>query len=205
MLAAGIDIGTTTISMIVLDMNTGEMKWRRTIEHRSFMEGIFPESPVQDPERISRFVSDPIVQMKNECGDISAIGLTGQMHGMLYVNSDGQAVSPLYTWQDGCGNKIIEDGKTAAGFLKEAVGNAAAGYGVTTHFFLQNILSVGFRTFRPPDQERMLLYIGARGSTECRLLYRRPRKRAAFSQKCFSVRVQERYRISQFHNTDRLL
>ena len=31
---------------------------------------------------------------------ITSIGITGQMHGILYVDESGRGLSPLYTWQD---------------------------------------------------------------------------------------------------------
>ena len=43
----GIDIGTTTISVVLLDVDSGELIGRRTIEHRAFCKGILPEHPRQ--------------------------------------------------------------------------------------------------------------------------------------------------------------
>ena len=34
----------------------------------------------------------------------ASIGLTGQMHGIVYLDREGRCISPLYTWQDGRGN-----------------------------------------------------------------------------------------------------
>ncbi len=70
-------------------------------------------------------------------GAADSIGMTGQMHGMLYVDHRGEAVSPLYTWQDGNGNELTKDGRTYAEILGEATGTAASGYGLTTHYYLQ--------------------------------------------------------------------
>lgn len=39
--------------------------------------------------------------------NIKSIGITGQMHGILYVSADGLAVSPFYNWQDGRGNRFL--------------------------------------------------------------------------------------------------
>ena len=59
------------------------------------------------------------------------------MHGMLYVDACGEAVSPLYTWQDGRGNLPLGDGRSSAEQLKDAgCGAAAGGYGLTTHYYL---------------------------------------------------------------------
>lgn len=38
------------------------------------------------------------------------IGLTGQMHGIVYIDQTGTCVSPLYTWQDGRGS-LCEKGQ----------------------------------------------------------------------------------------------
>ena len=139
MRVAGVDIGTTTISIVVLDALSGEMTGRKTIEHGSgsFMEGEFATSRIQDPERICRLAREGLEELTKDCSDLAGIGMTGQMHGMLYVDSEGNAVSPLYTWQDGSGDLPMENGQSAAQFLRENVGNAATGYGVTTHCFLQ--------------------------------------------------------------------
>ena len=58
------------------------------------------------------------------------------MHGMLYVDASGRAVSSLYTWQDGSGELLLENGESSVQLLKE-VGAAASGYGIVTHFYLQ--------------------------------------------------------------------
>ena len=133
----GIDIGTTTISVVLLDVDSGELIGRRTIEHRAFCKGILPEQRVQDPERIWMLVSNALQELVEMHGKPCGIGLTGQMHGMLYVDETGRAVSPLYTWQDRGGDQIWKDGLTYAQFLKASAGDAASGYGLTTHYYLQ--------------------------------------------------------------------
>ncbi len=55
--------------------------------------------------------------MQGEHGLPDGIGFTGQMHGMLYVDASGMAVSPLYTWQDGSGEIPLEDGRTCVEIL----------------------------------------------------------------------------------------
>ena len=39
------------------------------------------------------------------------------MHGILYADENGAAVSPLYTWQDERGNLEYKDGATYAEYL----------------------------------------------------------------------------------------
>ncbi len=133
----GIDIGTTTISIVLLDGESGTLTGKKTVEHCAFCRGEWPESRIQDPAKIWRLTRCAVQELTETYGRPYGIGLTGQMHGMLYVDVLGEAVSPLYTWQDGCGNLPLKNGRTSAEFLKEHAGYAASGYGITTHYYLQ--------------------------------------------------------------------
>lgn len=133
----GIDIGTTSISIVLLDDKTRQLAARRTINHRSFLEGKTSADKIQDPERILSFTRETMEEFIRDYGVPAGIALTGQMHGMLYVDGEGNAVSPLYTWQDGRGGRILEHGKSSVELLKEKAGNTAVGYGLATHFYLQ--------------------------------------------------------------------
>ena len=130
----GIDVGTTTVSIVLLDADSGGMIARETVAHNAFL----PDSArCQDPDRIWNIIKEKLDGLAGRYGKTDCIGLTGQMHGMLYVDRDGNAVSPLYTWQDESGNERMEDGLTCAQRLNEAAGPAYPGYGITTHFYLQ--------------------------------------------------------------------
>ncbi|MBR3621384.1 MAG: hypothetical protein IKN56_07715, partial [Clostridia bacterium] len=54
----------------------------------------------------------------------------GQMHGILYTDASGDAVSPLYIWQDMRGAEPLEDNKTASEIL-----GTYPGYGLATHLY----------------------------------------------------------------------
>ena len=133
----GIDIGTTTISVIMIDGESGEAIGTRTIAHHGFLEGHIQASKVQDPQKLYQITKTAVDELTEECGAPDSIGLTGQMHGMLYVDAEGNAVSPAYIWQAGCGNEMLEDGVTYAEYMKKAGGAAASGYGLISHFYLQ--------------------------------------------------------------------
>lgn len=133
----GIDIGTTSISIVYMLGESGDLLAQETMNHKSFLSGEPTEERIQDPERIWLLTKEKADMMMKMHGKPDAIGVTGQMHGMLYADCDGNAVSPLYTWQDGRGNRVLEEGKSSACILKERVGAAAPGYGLTTHFYLQ--------------------------------------------------------------------
>ena len=124
----GIDTGTTSISIAAID-SSGQMITHRTLNHSSFIEG---ESfnKIQNPERIKNFVNDILVDIMKTFGTPSGIGLTGQMHGMLYVNAHGDSVSPLYTWEDQSGIETVK-------ILREHGMKCSVGYGLATHLYLQ--------------------------------------------------------------------
>ena len=113
MKAMGIDIGTTTACGILLDTDSGAVVDVRTLANDSVIEGK-PFEWLQDPERIWELVQQMYMEFTGKYSDIGCIGLTGQMHGILYTDSEGRSVSPLYTWQDERGNEKMEDGKTYA-------------------------------------------------------------------------------------------
>lgn len=139
MYAAGIDIGTTTISMIVLDTETGMVAERKTIENNSF----YPEGPdgsrLQNAEQIWLLTERALSELLDRYGEFCGIGMTGQMHGMLYVDREGRAVSPFYTWQDKSGDRLLPSGVSSVEYLKLHVGASAAGYGIATHYYLQQM------------------------------------------------------------------
>lgn len=137
MLAMGIDIGTTTISILMIDGDSGESVDSVTISHHSFIKGHLACSKIQDPGKLWKLTEQAVQEMIRKHGKPASIGMTGQMHGFLYIDADGEAVSPLYTWQDGLGNELLENGRTSAEILGEKAGAAAAGYGLTTHYYLQ--------------------------------------------------------------------
>lgn len=133
----GIDIGTTSISMVLIDREKRELLASRTIHHQSFLQEKEPGEKIQDPEKIWRLVKETLDELICQQGQPEAVGLTGQMHGILYVDGRGEAVTPLYTWQDERGLRPLEEGKSSVDILRKATGSAAAGYGLVTHLYLQ--------------------------------------------------------------------
>ena len=64
---------------------------------------------------------------------VERIGLTGQMHGIVYVDKEGNCVSPLYTWQDARGSIYAGDQIPLTEEIRERCQiHAASGYGLVT-------------------------------------------------------------------------
>lgn len=125
----GIDIGTTSICGICYT-DSAEPK---TAGLPNRFETGLPFERIQDPERIYTAVTDLLRQLWRD--GITGVGITGQMHGILYTDKYGQALSPLYTWQDGRGD-LLHRGESYAGLLGRMTGcPVASGYGAVTHFY----------------------------------------------------------------------
>lgn len=91
----GIDIGTTTISAAVLE--DGQFLASETRANGAFIPSALACAREQDVEKITQTALSVVQMLFERYPDIHSIGVTGQMHGILYVDADGNAVSPLYT------------------------------------------------------------------------------------------------------------
>ena len=133
---AGLDIGTTTLCGLLLDSETGEILSVVTEPNSFALPAAAPWESLQDAGAISRAAARIIDRFAASHGRIGAIGIAGQMHGILYVDRNGEAVSPLYTWQDGRGDREMHAGVTYAGAISEALGRPlGTGMGLVTHLF----------------------------------------------------------------------
>lgn len=132
----GLDIGTTSISAAVLDAENGVTGKTWTIANDSFLPAGNSWERIQDPEKIIRATVLLLEECLESFPEPAVIGLTGQMHGIVYVNAAGESVSPLYTWQDGRGNAAGADGQSLCSELHETYGLPFyAGYGLVTHLY----------------------------------------------------------------------
>ncbi|HHU83623.1 MAG TPA: hypothetical protein GXZ23_00420 [Clostridiales bacterium] len=125
----GIDIGTTTICVLAID-DGGNILSTKTVPNDVFLESK-PYESIQNPERISEIV----FSLLGELEDIQSIGITGQMHGVLYIDENGNAVSNLATWQDSRGDLAYQNGTYASRLSDLTDAFCASGFGLTTHFY----------------------------------------------------------------------
>ncbi|MCL2059423.1 MAG: FGGY family carbohydrate kinase [Oscillospiraceae bacterium] len=102
-----------------------------------------PYESVQDPGAILGIVVSVIEKFCGKYSPIKTIGLSCQMHGIVYIDKRGAAVSPLYTWQDKRGDEPAPGGGSYVQLLEKLTGygDLATGYGAVTHFYnMQNRL-----------------------------------------------------------------
>lgn len=130
----GIDIGTTSVSSVVIDEDGCRQLDSKTLPNDTAIAGKTWERQ-QDADRILEKCVALVGDYQQKWTDIHRIGITGQMHGMLYVDGEGRALSPLTTWEDERGNRVMENGRTYVQELQEKSGYPmATGFGLTTHF-----------------------------------------------------------------------
>lgn len=161
MKAIGLDIGTTTVCGVLVDVKTGELLDAKTLANDSAIQSTHTYERTQDAEKILAKCKNILEEYLSEQEDIVSIGVTGQMHGIVYVDENGTAVSPLYTWQDGRGDlrvsdtdivndtdtesKVADNAETGesgnvcmtyAAELSEITGyHMASGFGLTTNYY----------------------------------------------------------------------
>lgn len=107
MKALGIDLGTTKVAAVIYDKNTG-LEAVASQPHNAAENNSDPTIFEQDVSKITHCV-DQLISLLPEksLAEISAIGVTGQMHSLLLKN--GKNVSPLVTWQDRrCGQALLD-------------------------------------------------------------------------------------------------
>ena len=130
----GLDIGTTTVSAVVVE--DGKVLASLTRANGSFLPVENAWEKVQNPGFILEVALGSVKELYERFGDIARIGVTGQMHGIVYLDDSGKPVSPLYTWQDGRGDQPYGEGETYAAHLSKVTGYpVATGYGLVTHYY----------------------------------------------------------------------
>ncbi len=145
----GIDLGTTTVKVALLDTATKEVIRTKSRETQaSVYSDIGSSGSEQDPDRILTALQFCVSGLpKDELLRVEKIGVAGQMHGVLLwkwreawtrnhhgrfvVNS--AACSNLFTWQDGrCGSDFLSTLPSPCSHLK-----LSSGHGCATLFWLK--------------------------------------------------------------------
>jgi sedoheptulokinase len=102
----------------------------------AFLPQDHPWERMQDPLRIYELSETMISKLIKKYSPVRCIGISGQMHGILYIDSAGKALSPLYTWQDQRSALPFREGKSYTEYLASlSRGSIAPGYGLATYFY----------------------------------------------------------------------
>ena len=130
----GLDLGTTTLSAVVVDSDTGVVLETLNISNATDLHPRYSFERIQDANAIAEKALGMVAVLKEKYA-IDAIGIDGQMHGIVYLDDTGVAVSPLFTWQDQRGEESLGDITYAKALSGRTGKNVATGYGMTTHYW----------------------------------------------------------------------
>jgi len=128
MYGIGLDIGTTKICAVLVNARTGMTEHVQSVANNFNIFGNSFEHK-QDASNIIAACKELLDGLIDRSHDIAAIGLTGQMHGIVYADGSNKAVSPLYTWQDARGQYVSKEIQGITGK------KTPPGYGLATHFY----------------------------------------------------------------------
>ncbi|MCB1203660.1 MAG: xylulokinase [Verrucomicrobiae bacterium] len=103
MLYLGIDSGTQSTKTVVLDVERGEI-----IAHASKAYGLIGGLPAghleQHPEAwfdaVCETVASCLQQIGERKGEVRGIGVSGQQHGLVVLNSEDEVIRPAKLWCD---------------------------------------------------------------------------------------------------------
>ncbi len=130
----GLDIGTTTVSAVVTE--NGRVLAAETQASRAFLPGRPAWEKAQDAAALEALALATADRLLARFPGVERIGLTGQQHGIVYLDAAGNLLSSLYTWQDGRGELPCSTGQSYCACLSELTGYPlATGYGLVTHFY----------------------------------------------------------------------
>ena len=97
MITIGLDAGTTTISGVVYDSATRSVLATRTLPNKGQLRTQASWQDLQDADSILETCEMLVEGFRRDFKDVAGIGLSGQMHGTVYVDREGNAISPLAT------------------------------------------------------------------------------------------------------------
>ncbi len=133
----GIDIGTTSIAAQTVSLETGDALHTYGFDHEAevMLDG-YPDAFAADADRLVETARAIAERALADYPEIAAIGLSGQMHGVVCCDGRLRTLSPLYTWQNAFGERVY-DGKTLCESLRELTGESVpTGYGIVTLYAL---------------------------------------------------------------------
>jgi sedoheptulokinase len=133
--ALGLDIGTTSVSALLVACDTGKVVDAASMKHNADIPPTRHGESRQDPTAILETARLLRRQLEERYGPVAAVGVTGQMHGIIYLDASGRAVSSFYSWLDARGEWDAGDGGSYREQMIRALGQAPpSGYGAVTHW-----------------------------------------------------------------------
>ena len=114
-LLLGYDIGSSSIKATLLEAETGKVLASATVPDREMeiiakKPGWAEQHPQTWWENVIAAAQKIKAKTNFDAGDVRAIGISYQMHGLVIVDSKGEALRPSIIW---CDSRAVEIGKKA--------------------------------------------------------------------------------------------
>ena len=155
-LALALDLGTTSIAAVAIDAQ-GNLVAQVQLPNDSAIAGLPAGYAEQNPLRLREIACDVLRRLAERLSDTPhCLGITGQMHGGLVVDSNRRPLTNLITWQDRRANLPDPNGSGSYldSLLRECPEQAlhSAGCRPAAGFFAVTlyVLARQGKTFAPP-------------------------------------------------------
>ena len=99
-IVAGVDSSTQSVKVVLRDAATGQLLRQGRASH--------PDGTEVDPT-LWKIALDSAIADAGGLGDVSAISIAGQQHGMVALDGDGEIIRPALLWNDTRSAKAAED------------------------------------------------------------------------------------------------
>jgi xylulokinase len=103
MIAVGVDSGTQSTKILIVEFDTGRVLGRGQAPH-AMIPGLKPGESEQDPKVwIGAFEKALVAALREAAinpADVRAIGVSGQQHGFVPLDEQGQPIRPAKLWND---------------------------------------------------------------------------------------------------------
>src|SRR5947209_14849138 len=129
-LLLGIDSGTQSTKVLVVDARDGKVL-ASAAQSYDLITDLPPGAKEQHPhiwrEATASAIRQALRQAKAVAAEVKAIGVSGQQHGFVPLDKDGQVLRPAKLWCDTATTAECEEIMASVGGLKktiQALGNA---------------------------------------------------------------------------------
>lgn len=124
----GIDMGTSKVAAVAINARTGQPVAAASSPHHAAVPGLPTGYDEQDVGELLEATFTVVHDLGPDAlARTRAVGVTGQMHGVLVAGADGRALTHLVTWQDQrCDAAFLEGLTRASGACELRTGFGAA-------------------------------------------------------------------------------
>ena len=128
----GIDFGTTSLSAVVIDINSRCIEKVLCYDTDAYIVFDDPARREQSVKILSDLFAQVMARIDELPGiEVKTYGFTGQMHGIIGLDAAGEAVTNLVTWQDRSAGMPAGNGMTILERMRGETGaSLSEGYGI---------------------------------------------------------------------------